>query len=211
MKRRSSVLSMSHAVHQLSTRTKWDRRYLALDPAARREATPFMRFCIPQLPANGYALDLAAGAGRHSILMARHGLKVDAVDISPAGLRLAHRRSDEAGVAENIIKIVANVERGWMPHRQYDVILVSFFLCRPLFSLMKSRLRPGGWIVYETFTVKQLSQFYYRGSGRRDFYLEPGELRSAFSDFVIHFYDEGNHEDRLTAQLLAQKPGEVVR
>lgn len=205
------MLSMAHAVRQLTTRTKWDRRYLALHPAARREATPFMRFCIPQLPTSGYALDLAAGAGRHSILMAQHGLKVDAVDISLAGLQLAHRRSVEAGVAENIIEIVANVERGWIPHRQYDAILVSFFLCRPLFSMIKRRLRPGGWVVYETFTVKQLSQPYHRGSSRRDFYLKPGELQSAFSDFVIHFYDEGNHEDRLTAQLLAQKPREVVK
>jgi SAM-dependent methyltransferase len=207
MKRRISILSMAHAVSQLSTRTKWDRRYLALHPAARREVTPFMRFSVPQLPTDGYALDLAAGAGRHSILMAQHGLKVDAVDISLAGLQLAHYRFVEAGVAENIIKIVANVERGWIPHRRYDVILVSFFLSRPLFSLIKERLRPGGWVVYETFTVEQFSQSYHRGSSRRDFYLEPGELRSAFSDFEIHFYDEGNHEDRLTAQMLAQKPG----
>lgn len=198
---------MAHAIRQLSTRAKWDRRYLALHPAARREATPFVQFCMPQLPTSGYALDIAAGAGRHSILMAQHGLQVDSVDISWEGLRLAHRRSVEAGVAERILNIVANVERGWVPQRQYDVILVSFFLCRPLFSLIKIRLRPGGWLVYETFTVEQLSQPYHRSSGRRDFYLQPDELRSAFSDFVIHFYDEGNHRNRITAQLLAQKPG----
>jgi SAM-dependent methyltransferase len=197
---------MAHAVRQLSTRTKWDRRYMSLHPVARREPIPFMQYCVPLLPTDGYALDIAAGAGRHSILMAQHGLKVDAVDISREGLRLAHSRSVEAGVAGHVLNIVADVERGWIPHRQYDVILVSFFLCRPLFSLIKTRLRPGGWVVYETFTVEQLAKPYHRSSACRDFYLQPGELRSAFSDFVIHFYEEGNHKDKMTAQLLAQKP-----
>jgi hypothetical protein len=100
---------------------------------------------------------------------------------------------------------VADVERPWLPHRQYQVILVSFFLHRPLFALIRERLQPGGWLVYETFTTAQLRQFSSQPM-RPDFLLEPGELPAAFADFEILFYDEGEHARGVTAQLLAQKP-----
>jgi tellurite methyltransferase len=187
-------------------RQKWDDRYTALHPVARRQPTDFARFCTGYLPKTGYALDIAAGAGRHTIMLAQHGLWVDAVDISWEGLRLARQRSALDGVTGKVQFIAANVERGWLPRRQYQIILVSYFLYRPLMPLIKSRLAPGGWLVYETFTLEQLQKSYHRGSKRADLYLQPGELYDIFSEFTVHHYDEGDHRNRMTAQLLARKP-----
>jgi SAM-dependent methyltransferase len=146
---------------------------------------------------------VAAGAGRHSSALAQHGLQVDAVDISGQGLRLAQQRAKEAGVS--IRFIVADIERPWLPQRRYEVILVSFFLYRPLFPLIKARLQPGGWLIYETLTTAQQV-----GCGDQPicpgFLLEPDELRAAFADFEILFYTEADHGNRTTAQLLARKP-----
>lgn len=191
-----------------SARQKWDHRYSGFAPQERRRPTPFVMSCLPQLPVEGLALDIAAGAGRHSLALARHGLQVDAVDISWQGLQLAHQRASKAQFIPGQIQfIVADIEQTWPLRCQYDVILVSFFLHRPLFPIIKSCLLPGGWLIYETFTVEQLNQpDRHPRLARPDFFLKPGELQNAFSDFEILLYDEGIHNGRATAQLLAQKP-----
>ena len=189
----------------MSVRQKWDSRYTALDPQARRKPTPFVKQCLPQLPAAGRALDVAAGAGRHSLALARHGLQVDAVDISGAGLRLARQRAAEAGFDLGQIQfIVADIEQPWLPFGQYNVILVTFFLYRPLFPLIKERLLPGGWVVYQTFSNEQIAPTASAPS-HPDFLLKSGELKNTFSDFEILIYAEGDYRGYSTAQLLAKK------
>jgi protein-L-isoaspartate O-methyltransferase len=186
-------------------RQRWDDRYANLLPQDRLEPTPFVAACLPQLPRQGYALDIAAGAGRHSLALAQHGLQVDAVDISGQGMHLARQRTLEARLTPAQIRfIVADLERPWLPQRGYDVILVSFFLYRPLFPLIKERLRLGGWLVYETFTTTQELNSNHQAM-RCDFLLEPQELKEVFANFEILFYDEADHAGRATAQLLARK------
>jgi SAM-dependent methyltransferase len=158
------------------------------------------------LPRRGNALDIAAGAGRHSLALAQHGLRVDAVDISGRGLWLAQQRAIEAGFIPGLHLrfIVADLERPWLPRQNYEVVVVSFFLCRPLFPLIKARLKPGGWLVYETLTIDQKFGSDHQPI-RPDFLLQPQELKTAFADFEIHFYAEVNQAHRATAQLLACK------
>jgi SAM-dependent methyltransferase len=152
-------------------------------------------------------LDVAAGAGRHAIALAQRGLQVDAVDISWQGLLLARQRAFASGrtYGQNINLIVADIERPWLPHRRYEVIIVSFFLHRPLFPLIKERLLPGGWLVYETFTVDQPVAPNNRPI-RPELLLEHGELRAAFADLDILSYDEGQFNNKATARLLARSP-----
>ena len=192
---------------RVPSRRRWDHRYATLHPEARLEPTPFVASCLPKLPVRGLALDIAAGAGRHAIALARRGLQVDAVDISWQGLQMARRRASKAGLTagKQIHFIVADVERPWLPRRGYDVIVVSFFLHRPLFPLIKEQLLPGGWLVYETITIGQTSKINGQPI-RRELLLKRDELREAFSDLEILFYAEDNSNNKATAQLLARKP-----
>jgi SAM-dependent methyltransferase len=189
------------------TRQKWEQRYVALSLQDRAEPNPFILTYLDWLPLHGWALDVAAGAGRHSVLLATRGLCVDAVDISWQGLRLARQRAQAAGVADSLHCIVADIEQPWLPRRAYDVVLITYFLYRPLLPLLKDRLRPGGWLMYETFV---LSPAENTANSLRRFWLQPAELRTFFSDFKVLFYDEvcheGHHAGRVTAQLVAQKP-----
>jgi tellurite methyltransferase len=189
-----------------SPRQRWDDRYAAFSPDERYEPTPFVTACLPHLPQQGCALDIAAGAGRHSLALARHGLQVDAVDISSQGLHVAQQRAMAAGLTpgKQIRFIVADLEQPWLPRRDYEVILVSFFLFRPLFPLIKVRLRLGGWLIYETLTTAQDSAFAH-SSARPEFLLQPQELKNAFADFEILFFAEVNSGQRATARLLARK------
>lgn len=204
---RSSLAPSAITPERLPPRQRWDERYASLPPQARAEPTPFVAFCLPYLPGHGRALDIAAGAGRHTIALAQHGLQVDAVDISAQGLKLAQERALAAALTpgRHVRFILADIERPWLPQAGYDVILVSFFLHRPLFPLIRARLRPGGWLIYESFTIDQAAAPSDHPI-RPDFLLKRNELRNTFSDFKILFYDEGGHNNKATAQLLAQKP-----
>lgn len=198
-----TTLAENYLSSALST---WDERYAAFGTEERREPSPFVATCLPHLPRQGYALDIAAGAGRHSLALAQHGLYVDAVDISRQGLRLVKQRAVEVGLkpGTDLCLIVADLERPWLPRRDYDVILGSFFLYRPLFPLIKAQLRPGGWLIYETLTVNQAFA-PDRQPARPYFLLQPQELKDAFADFEFLYYAESTHNQRATAQLLARK------
>lgn len=55
------------------------------------------------IPNGGKVLDMACGAGRHSIIFAQHGYNVTAVDLSENLLKVAKRSAEEANVKVNFI------------------------------------------------------------------------------------------------------------
>lgn len=197
---------VSKGTQPLSVRERWDHRYAARKPDQRTEPIPFLVACLPRLPTRGYALDVAAGAGRNSVALASHGLSVDAVDVSWQGLRRALALARQSGVG--ITPIVLDLSRGWLPRRRYDVVVNTFFLLRDLIPSIKSILKPGGWLAFETHTVAQLDLTPDHPRDR-DYLLMPGELRQLFDDFVIIDYWEGVEESQATARLLAHKPGQA--
>jgi SAM-dependent methyltransferase len=193
-------------------RQKWDQRYAALSSTDLSEPTAFVALYLPQLSGPGRALDIAAGTGRNSLALTRQGFRVDAVDISWQGLHLGRQRALALGLpAAQIRFIVADVERSWLPLGSYDLILVSRFLYRPLFPLIKDRLGPGGWLMYETFLAEPKAQSQSCGSMSEHYLLKPDELRLAFADLeIIHYreiayHSQEDYHQRASAQLVARK------
>jgi len=86
--------------------------------------------------------------------------------------------------------------------------VVFRYLHRALAAEIERVLRPGGWLVYETFTRRQAA--YAHGPSRPEFLLESGELLLLFPGLrMIHFEElvtEGERPEAL-ARLLARKPG----
>jgi dihydroneopterin aldolase len=164
---------------------------------------------LHRLPA-GAALDVAAGNGRHSLFLASHGYQVHAVDRDAAALdRLL--TSARSRACEGITIQVVDLEQSppYEPRlgkERYDVIAVFFYLHRPLFPLLLEALKPGGALVYETFTID--NHVHYRHPKRREFCLGSNELLNLASGLQILHYDEGRRTDRpaYTARLVARKP-----
>ena len=204
---RSSFLPTDlFSAERLSDRQRWDQRYAVLEPDQLAEPIPFLIACLPSLPTSGYALDVAAGAGRNSMALAVHGLAVDAVDVSWQGLRRAMALARRRGV--NINAVVLDLARGWLPPRYYDVVVNTFFLLRDLILPIKAALKPGGWLIFETLTIAQIEITPHRTTDH-NYLLRPGELRQLFDDFVILTYWEGVEGSRATARLLARRPGQT--
>jgi SAM-dependent methyltransferase len=113
-------------------------------------------------------LDLAAGSGRHSRYFRDLGFKVIAVD------RDTSRLADPAH--PHVEVVTADLEDGspWpLGQRQFDGIIVTNYLHRPLFPRLAAALAPGGVLIYETFG--QGNERYGKPSNP-DFLLRPGEL-----------------------------------
>ena len=124
---------------------------------------------LPLVPPRGTALDVAAGAGRHSRLLLSHGLRVTAVDRDP----------DQQPDAPGLTKIWADLEDGrpWpLGSERFSLVLVTNYLHRPILAPIIGAVAPGGLLLYETFAQ---GQERFGRPANPDFLLRPGELAAA--------------------------------
>lgn len=183
------------------------------------EPVPFLREVLHLLP-RGIALDLATGQGRNAVYLAEHGWRVIGLDRSRECLRSAEALARERGVvvrytrlehadlSQNITGLVlveSDLEEHLLPAAQFDLVLCINYLQRSLFPDIERALRPGGILVYETYTVDQCR--FTWGPRNPDYLLRRGELLEAFDNLEIIIYREVI-EDRARASLLARMPVE---
>ena len=151
----------------------------------------------------GRVLDIAMGEGRNAVYLAKKGFIVDGVDISETALRKARRMARENRVNVNFYN--ADLNHYTIPNEKYEVILNIDYLQRTLIPQIKRGLKRGGVVVFENLTLDQLSNPGSEGL-RRDFLLKKGELKEAFADFKVLFYEEKNDGKEAKARLVAMKP-----
>jgi len=183
---------------------------LAVDPVPSR----FVAQQLHRLP-KGRALDVACGSGRHALLLGANGYEVDAIDRDYENLARLSAAAAQRHLAHLTVTQVdlerTTDERPEFPANTYDVILVSFYLHRPLFPWLIDALKPHGVLLYETFTIENYVR--RRHPRRWEFCLAQNELLRLTSSLRVLSYDEEEHEgghgmgSAFTAQLVAQKPG----
>jgi SAM-dependent methyltransferase len=196
--------------------SEWDVRHREAAQNAPAEPASIVSEWLPLLP-DGPALDLPCGTGRNTLLLAERRHWVTAVDWSGTALDILEKRAckakihvtraDAADLAASRVRgirlIQANLEEIKLPEAAFSLILCLQYLQRSLFSEMARALRPGGMLLFETFTRAQLN---YSGGPRNPAHLlEPGELRTAFPELEVLFYRELNAGQGI-ASLVAQKP-----
>jgi SAM-dependent methyltransferase len=163
------------------------------------------------LPASLLVTDIAAGLGRHAQALATAGRTVVALDIVERAVRASMREHGVMGV-------VADTEELPLRARSLDVILCVNYLDRPLFEVFKQLLRPGGFLVYETYTVDHLALVesgQAHGPRERRFLLARGELERLVAPLEILHQREGHVSDaagvRSCASIVATERGANIR
>jgi tellurite methyltransferase len=187
-----------------NARIEWDRRHaegshdsLTPDPFL---VSAYEQFVAPNVKYVGRALDLAGGMGRHALYLAQRGWLVTLMDISVVALKQARRRAEEQDL--HVVTEAIDLSEAQLPQAAFDLILVFFYLERSLFPQIAQALRPGGILIYKTYTREQLK--LSGGPTHPMHLLEAGELRAAFSELRILHYDE-TMRDKAVAELVARK------
>jgi SAM-dependent methyltransferase len=165
----------------------------------------------------GSALDLAGGAGRNAIWLAERGWRVKLIDISDVALNLAREKfaslqqdsssqpgapppqnaeqrrapgtpaaAVQFGALEAEVVDLKSVND--LGTEQYDLILTFYFLQRPLFPAIARALKPGGTLIYRTYTIDRMK--VPGGPSDPKYLLQPNELLHVFPGLrVLHYHE----------------------
>ena len=189
-------------------RERWDSKHTAEQEPG--EPAAFLRQIFQTGPWEiqpGRALDIATGKGRNALFLAEQGFTVDAIDISEVGLQQAQRQAEKQGLTLNLVQ--ADLASFEFPDSAYDLILNINFLLRSLVPKIKNALRPGGYIIFDTYLIDQQDLGHPRNPA---YLLNHNELLDLFRGFRILCYQEGKFfvdgKESFRAELLGQKhPG----
>ena len=125
--------------------------------------------------------------------------------LTPALLAL---RSGWPTDAEHDAEVIeADIENGPWPlaGRQFDAIVVTNYLWRPLWPDLLAALAPGGVYIHETFAHGNAT---VGKPSRSDFLLQPGELLRACAGLQVVAYEDGflPDPDRFVQRIAAVRP-----
>lgn len=188
---------------------RWEARYSAPDYIFGKEPNYFLAKCKSLLPASGLVLAVADGEGRNSVWLAEQKLDVHSIDFSPTAQDKARALARERGV--NVIFELADVHNWSYPEAAYDVVCEIFTQFstpaeRALkWAGMRKALKPGGLLIIQGYTPKQLA---YGTGGPKEvdkLYTNPmlGKVFAGFQDMVITEEELEMHEGTSHGGMLA--------
>jgi len=133
-------------------------------------------------------LCVADGEGRNSVWLAGRGLVVDAFDIAEVGVAKARRLAATLGVGVNFR--VSDCDVYPWPQDTYDGVAAIFVqfadpaMRERLFANIKRCLKPGGTLVLQGYTPKQLD-YKTGGPPHASHLYTKATLQSAFADLDL--------------------------
>jgi tellurite methyltransferase len=147
-------------------------------------------------------LDVASGRGRHALALAVRGFHVHAVDRDPSALAALATQARAAGVRIETACVDLESHVVDLGAGRYGTILVFNYLHRPLMPVIVRALKPGGVLLYETFTIGQRERGHPRDP---TFLLRDGELPQLVAPLVVMRSREGDFDGKLIASVAARK------
>ncbi len=197
---------------------RWNTRYAIRDYLFGTAPNVFLKAETRRLNPGNLVLALADGEGRNGVFLAEKGMNVHSVDFADNGIAKARRLAVARNVNMQIEK--ADVLNWDWPISRYDALIAIFIqFAAPdarvkLFDNMKRAVKPGGLILMEGYTPKQMD--YKTGGPSILERLTTRELlEERFSDWEIIDlveYDceiaEGKRHSGMSAliDIVAQKP-----
>jgi SAM-dependent methyltransferase len=154
---------------------EWNARYRAREEMDDQPAKLLVE-AVAGLPP-GRALDLACGAGRNAIWLARNGWEVTAVDGASEAIRVL--RQHEPQVDARVLDLETGAPLPF-DDDSFDLAVILYYLHRPLFAEARRVVKPGGMMVTAVRTLGINPRFCVR----------PGELVTFFEGWdVLHQHD----------------------
>ncbi len=165
------------------SRERWDDKYRRGEHTGQAPLTFLASLAARIGP--GDALDIGAGSGRHSRLLASLGWRVTAIDWSAEALAM---------LPDRVTRIQADLEAGEyeIEPGRWDLIVDTCYWQPSLVPAILAGVRPGGHVAMAIPLAGSMNPAYT---------VNPGELARLFDGWMI----EHSHEDRF-AEIVARKP-----
>ncbi|WP_214911611.1 methyltransferase domain-containing protein [Bacillus sp. ISL-55] len=141
----------------------------------------------------GTAIDFASGLGGNSFFLAELGYDMTAIDISDIAIMYVQEQAANRDL--NITTKVADLtkERTDLTTRKYDLAVMTYYLERSLFPLVKQVIKDDGYLFFETFYKQKAAGNEHISN---QYKLESNELLKEFSEWKILFFEENEQEGR---------------
>lgn len=185
------------------TRTKWDNRWR--EKSGHPSEPDGWLLKVRDLLPTGRALDVACGQGRNALYLAEQGMSVTAVDLSEEALSQLRQEATTRNLDIRTFRVDLEADPAF-PDEVFDLVVVFFYLHRPLLPLLRKMVRPGGIILLRSFSS---AGPFPGGPSNPDFVLHPGELLEEFADWEILLHEEGVEPSRKggsVAGIVARRP-----
>lgn len=152
-----------------------------MSPHVGLAPSPWVLRWAQLIPAGGTVLDVACGGGRHFRWLAAHGWAVTGVDRDAAAL------ASLEGLGRTV---EADIEgsRWPLPSERFNAVVVTNYLWRALWPVLRASLTDGGILIYETFA---LGNEAFGKPSNPDFLLRPGELLQACQGLHVVAFEDG--------------------
>jgi SAM-dependent methyltransferase len=166
----------------------WNRRFEAQEWLFGTEPNAWLRDHAGLWKPGQRVLCVADGEGRNSVWLARRGLVVDAFDIAEVGVAKARRLAAAHGVQVDFA--VSDCDGYAWREEHYDGVAAIFvqFADPPmrerLFANIRRSLKPGGSLVLQGYTPKQL-EYKTGGPPHASHLYTEALLREAFGGFEV--------------------------
>ncbi|MDR3391041.1 MAG: class I SAM-dependent methyltransferase [Sulfuriferula sp.] len=197
----------------------WDQRYNVPEFIFGTEPNVFLQQQAYRLTAGQRVLAVADGEGRNGVWLAQQGLSVLSVEGSSVALAKAQKLAQERNVTLDF-ECADLLQWHWGEARFDAVVAIFIQFVGPagrdiLFNGMKAALRPGGLLLVQGYTPRQLEFKTGGPSAAENMYTEPmlQELLAGWEILHLREHDEhiseGEHHSGMSAliDLVARKPG----
>lgn len=145
------------------------------------DPSPWVQRWSHLISPQGSVLDLACGHGRHMRYLQALGFQCLGLDRDAAALDTAKQFGEV---------LHADVENHAWPLNglQFDAVVVTNYLWRPLWPHILQSLKPGGVLIYETFA---LGNETVGKPSNPHFLLNPGELLAVCKGLRVVAFEDG--------------------
>ena len=139
----------------------WDKRFSQPEYVFGKDPNRYLKEqATIYLKPSAKVLCVADGEGRNSVWLAKQGMNIDAFDLSATAVNKAKQLADLEKVKVSF-NVASTSSWNWKPD-YYDAVVAIFIqFATPnmrvdLFQQMRNSLRPGGILILQGYTPKQL-------------------------------------------------------
>ena len=198
-------------------REKWNEHYRGRPCTSMSGPNPLLLEWLPRLELGSpspLAADVACGEGRHALYLARHGWRVEAMDVSDVALEnlaaaARAERLDVACLRCDFEPLPPATIPPFEPGR-YDLVVMMRYTNLPLIGQLARAIRPGGYFIAEAYLKSPEP-----GGGPRNpaYRVAPGEFEAAAArsfDIVTCREDVARGrggQPAAVVQVIARRPG----